>query len=185
MALYLANHFTGLGTRYETERTEKRMVAREQGESIMDTGTAVTQEWDAAWESDGESKEEESESRNRMSLDEERQANEMFSKSISSLANYDSSCPFLLPNQCDLMIHLMSQDGFQCACSNSISLPNLVSKTLSNIFQHRPRTRSMMPQMLGAGMMMTMLSRNLSLNPLHKLWPRPKLHNNWHPNCER
>ncbi|PMD15693.1 centromere/kinetochore protein-like protein zw10 [Hyaloscypha hepaticicola] len=71
----------GLGTRYETERTEKRMVAREQGESIMDTGTAVTQEWDAAWESDGESKEDESESRNRMSLDEERQANEMFTPS--------------------------------------------------------------------------------------------------------
>jgi centromere/kinetochore protein ZW10 len=70
-----------------TERTEKRMVAREQGESIMGTGTAITQEWDAAWESDGESKEEGSESRNRMSLDEERQANEVFSKSSSSFTN--------------------------------------------------------------------------------------------------
>jgi centromere/kinetochore protein ZW10 len=98
MTRHLANHSIGLGTRHVTERTEKRMIAREQGESIMDTGTAVTQEWDAAWESDGESKEEESESRNRMSLDEERQANEMFSKSISSLTNYDSSCPILLPN---------------------------------------------------------------------------------------
>jgi centromere/kinetochore protein ZW10 len=81
-----------------TERTEKRMVAREQGESIMVTGTAITQEWDAAWESDGESKEEGSESRNRMSLDEERQANEVFSKSSSSLTNHDSSYPILLPN---------------------------------------------------------------------------------------
>ena len=88
MTLDLANHFTGLGIRHITERTEKRMVAREQRENIMDTGTAVTQEWDAAWESDGESKEEESEGRNRMSLDEERQANEVFSKSSSIFSYY-------------------------------------------------------------------------------------------------
>ncbi len=95
VTLHLANHSTGLGTRHVTERTEKRMVAREQGESIMDTGTAVTQEWDAAWESDGESKEEDSESRNRMSLDEERQANEVFSKSTSTLEIRTAFCHFL------------------------------------------------------------------------------------------
>jgi hypothetical protein len=43
----------------------------------------------------------------------------------------------------------------------------------------------MMPQMLGAGMMMTMLSRSLLLDPFHIPGLPPKLHNNWHPHCER
>jgi hypothetical protein len=64
------------------ERVEKRMVAREEKENIITTGTAVTQDWDAAWESDGEAKEDNSsEARNRHSLDEERKASEVFSES--------------------------------------------------------------------------------------------------------
>lgn len=58
------------------------MVAREDRENIVTTGTAVTQEWDAAWESDGEPNETSSEDRNRHSLDEERKLSEVFSKSI-------------------------------------------------------------------------------------------------------
>jgi protein transport protein DSL1/ZW10 len=59
------------------------MVAREDREDIIATGTAVTQDWDAAWESDSETKENRSEgsSRNRSSLEEERQLKQVFSKS--------------------------------------------------------------------------------------------------------
>ena len=72
----------GLGVPQIAERVEKRMVAREEKENIITTGTAVTQDWDAAWESDGETKEDNSsEGRNRHSLDEERKASEVFSES--------------------------------------------------------------------------------------------------------
>jgi hypothetical protein len=56
------------------------MVAREEGQNIMTTGTAVTQDWDAAWESDGEAKEEIPDGRNRQSLEEQRRASEVYSK---------------------------------------------------------------------------------------------------------
>jgi centromere/kinetochore protein ZW10 len=82
MHVNLAKHVIGLGMPQLAERVEKRMVALEERENIMTTGTAVTQEWDAAWDSDGESKEESSEGRNRHSVDEERRVNEVFSKSI-------------------------------------------------------------------------------------------------------
>jgi hypothetical protein len=59
------------------------MVAREERENIITTGTAVTQDWDAAWESDGEIKEDSADGRNRHSLDEERRASEVFSEYIS------------------------------------------------------------------------------------------------------
>ncbi|PMD34525.1 centromere/kinetochore protein-like protein zw10 [Hyaloscypha variabilis F] len=74
------NQFSlGLGVPQIAERVEKRMVAREEKENIITTGTAVTQDWDAAWESDGEAKEDNSsEARNRHSLDEERKASEVF-----------------------------------------------------------------------------------------------------------
>jgi len=62
------------------ERVEKRMVAREEKENIITTGTAVTQDWDAAWESDGEAKEDSVERKNRHSVDEERNMSEVQSK---------------------------------------------------------------------------------------------------------
>jgi len=71
----------GLGSPQIAERVEKRMVAREEGQHIASTGqTAVTQDWDAAWDSDGEDKLEESPNRNRRSLDEERRAQQIFSR---------------------------------------------------------------------------------------------------------
>ncbi|KAH8754433.1 hypothetical protein BGZ57DRAFT_933673 [Hyaloscypha finlandica] len=75
------NQFSlGLGMPQLAERIEKRMVAREDRENIITTGTAVTQDWDAAWESDGETVEDHSEGsgRNRSSLEEERQVNKVF-----------------------------------------------------------------------------------------------------------
>ena len=62
------------------ERVEKRMVAREEKENIITTGTAVTQDWDAAWESDEEAKEDSSDGRNRHSVEEVRKVSEVYSK---------------------------------------------------------------------------------------------------------
>ncbi|KAE9366406.1 centromere/kinetochore protein-like protein zw10 [Stipitochalara longipes BDJ] len=76
------NQFSlGLGMPQIAERVEKRMVAREEKENIITTGTAVTQDWDAAWESDGEAKEDSSDGRNRHSVDEERKVSEVFTPS--------------------------------------------------------------------------------------------------------
>ncbi|EKD13112.1 centromere kinetochore protein [Drepanopeziza brunnea f. sp. 'multigermtubi' MB_m1] len=88
----------GLGTPQPAERVEKRMVARDEGNHITATGTAVrvinprlavTQDWDSAWSDDGEiaspQKAESHEqvsnivTRNRQSLDEERRVSEVFS----------------------------------------------------------------------------------------------------------
>ena len=83
----------GLGGPQLAERTEKRMVAREEGADIITTGTAVTQDWDAAWDSDGEPDEESSNGRNRRSLDEQRRATEVFSKSNSfRIVDYSGQC---------------------------------------------------------------------------------------------
>ncbi len=71
----------GLGSPQLAERIEKRMVAREEGANIITTGTATTQDWDAAWESDGEAKEDPADVRNRQSIEEQRRASEVYSKS--------------------------------------------------------------------------------------------------------
>jgi hypothetical protein len=69
------------------------MVAREEGADIITTGTAVTQDWDAAWDSDGEPDEESSNGRNRRSLDEQRRVTEVFSKSNSfRIVDYSGQC---------------------------------------------------------------------------------------------
>ncbi len=64
----------GIGMPQLAERTEKRMVAREDGNHIATTGTAVTQDWDDAWDSDGEDTPEDSSNgtKNRGSVEEER-----------------------------------------------------------------------------------------------------------------
>ena len=94
----LAEHTTGLGMPQLAERVEKRMVDREERENIITTGTAVTQDWDAAWESDGgedgdgeDGKDGEiqdntsngSGRRNRLSFREERKNSEVFSECFS------------------------------------------------------------------------------------------------------
>lgn len=77
----LANQrFAGLGTPQVAERIEKRMVAREEGNRIANTGTAVTQDWDSAWDSDGETQDEPENGRNRHSLEEERRNSQVTGK---------------------------------------------------------------------------------------------------------
>jgi GTP-dependent phosphoenolpyruvate carboxykinase len=70
------------------------MVAREDRENIITTGTAVTQDWDAAWESDSQTKEDHSEGsgRNRSSLEEERQVNQVFGKAKFRFTS-QAQCP--------------------------------------------------------------------------------------------
>jgi centromere/kinetochore protein ZW10 len=76
---WVRNHVAlGLGRPQMAERTEKRMVGREDGNHISATGTLVTQDWDAAWDS-GDEKEDVAPvpeipngSNNRHSLEEER-----------------------------------------------------------------------------------------------------------------
>jgi centromere/kinetochore protein ZW10 len=91
----LAKYAIGLGMPQLAERIEKRMVAREDRENIITTGTAVTQDWDAAWESDGETVEDHSEGsgRNRSSLEEERQVNQVFGKPKFRFTSQAHQCP--------------------------------------------------------------------------------------------
>ena len=71
---------SGLGIPQVAERVEKRMVAREEGDNIVNTGTAVTQDWDAAWDGDEDPVEESVNGRNRRSIEEERQMSGISSK---------------------------------------------------------------------------------------------------------
>jgi hypothetical protein len=82
------------------------MVAREEGANIMSAGTATTQDWDAAWESDGEDKEEIADGRNRQSIEEQRRVSEVYSKSHLSLNNGLGFRSFGALVTCKCRIHL-------------------------------------------------------------------------------
>jgi centromere/kinetochore protein ZW10 len=71
----------GLGTPLVTERIETRMVARDEGQHISQTGTTVTDDWDEAWNSDAEEPVSPQSTRNRNSVDEEHRNSGVSSKS--------------------------------------------------------------------------------------------------------
>ncbi|PBP25192.1 centromere kinetochore protein [Diplocarpon rosae] len=83
----------GIGTPQIAERVEKQMVARDEGDHIVASGTAVSQDWDDAWSDDGEHASENGDNspnqfsngstRHRKSLEEERRNTEV----LSPLAN--------------------------------------------------------------------------------------------------
>ncbi|PBP21206.1 centromere kinetochore protein, partial [Diplocarpon rosae] len=83
----------GIGTPQIAERVEKQMVARDEGDHIVASGTAVSQDWDDAWSDDGEHASNNGDNspnqisngstRHRKSLEEERRNTEV----LSPLAN--------------------------------------------------------------------------------------------------
>ncbi|KAI6708496.1 hypothetical protein JHW43_008968 [Diplocarpon mali] len=83
----------GIGTPQMAERVEKQMVARNEGNNIAATGTAVSQDWDDAWSDDEEHASEDGHnspkeisngsSRHRKSLEEERRNTEVLSPTVN------------------------------------------------------------------------------------------------------
>lgn len=70
----------GIGIPQGAERTETRMVARDDGKHLATTATTVNDDWDAAWEGDEPEPSPPSENRsvgNRSSLDERRRVSEV------------------------------------------------------------------------------------------------------------
>jgi centromere/kinetochore protein ZW10 len=74
----------GIGNPQPAEHFERRMVGRDEGKQIASTGNMVTQDWDAAWESEEE--EPLPPGTNRASVEEERKASEVFSPASTPAA---------------------------------------------------------------------------------------------------
>jgi centromere/kinetochore protein ZW10 len=73
----LMNSHIGIGIPQSAEHIERRMVGKDEGKQIATSGNMVTQDWDAAWDSEDE--EPLPPGTNRASLEEERKASEVFS----------------------------------------------------------------------------------------------------------
>ena len=74
----------GIGNPQPAEHFERRMVGRDEGKQIASTGNMITQDWDAAWESEEE--EPLPPGTNRASVEEERKASEVFSPASTPVA---------------------------------------------------------------------------------------------------
>jgi centromere/kinetochore protein ZW10 len=87
----------GIGEPQMAERTETRMVARDEGPDIATAGPVVNDEWDAAWDGDEPEPvdpakpESNGHPRNRSSLDEERRLSEISTPSPEILQDMDDA----------------------------------------------------------------------------------------------
>jgi centromere/kinetochore protein ZW10 len=83
----LTHVIIGVGIPQRAEHTERRMVGRDEGRQIASTGNMVTQEWDAAWESEEE--EPLPPGTNKASLEEQRRVSEVPSAVAEAISTPD------------------------------------------------------------------------------------------------
>jgi centromere/kinetochore protein ZW10 len=84
---FLANRVTGVGSPHLAQHIERRMVDKEEQRQIASSGNMVTQDWDAAWESEEENPL--PSASNRASLEEERRAREVTPAAMPAAADDD------------------------------------------------------------------------------------------------
>jgi centromere/kinetochore protein ZW10 len=69
------------------QHSEKKMVARDEGVDIAQTGTVEVSDWDAGWESDEKEESEIPAGMNRASVEEERRASETYIPQLSPISS--------------------------------------------------------------------------------------------------